>query len=57
MNLHSLAFRDAVSRFSRVSIAKVTSFPAQGSLVPVPTKQEKERETLVGSGHMAPEQN
>ena len=54
-----LQLRDAVSRFSGVTIAKVTSFPAHGSLVPVPTKREREREreTLVGSGHVAPEQN
>ena len=28
---------------------------SQGSLLPVPT--ERERETLVGSGHVVPEQN
>ena len=36
---------------------------SQGSLLPVPTEQERERErerereTLIGSGHMVPEQN
>ena len=28
-----------------------------GSLLPIPTEHERERETLVGSGHVAPEQN
>ena len=34
---------------------------SQGSLLPVPTERERERErereTLVGSGHVVPEQN
>ena len=29
----------------------------QGSLLPVPTERERERETLVGFGHVAPAQN
>ena len=29
---------------------------SQGSLLPVPTERERERETLVGSGHVVPEQ-
>ena len=28
-----------------------------GSLLPIPSKQEREKETLVGSGHESPEQN
>ena len=34
---------------------------SQGSLLPIPSKQERERErerdTLVGSGHVSPEEN
>ena len=29
----------------------------QSSLLPIPRKQERERETLVGSDHVSPEQN